>query len=133
MPRLPAIRPDHAAGRAKELLDGVQATLGMVRNLMRTMANAPAVLEAYLHFEGALAVHSLRSLSRSEDALPCLPPSLPVFRTDRRPVSPAPTGPLCMKSRAPAKRFFVISVTFVARFEPPIPQVVDQRQLGTHA
>ncbi len=52
MPRLPAISPEHAAGRAKELLDGVQATLGMIPNLMRTMANSPAVLEAYLPLEG---------------------------------------------------------------------------------
>ena len=34
MPRLPAISPEHAVGRAKELLDGVQATLGMIPNLM---------------------------------------------------------------------------------------------------
>ena len=59
MPRFPTISPEDAAGRAKELLDGVQATLGMIPNLMRTMANAPAVLEAYLSFKGALAMGSL--------------------------------------------------------------------------
>ena len=59
MPRFRAISAEDAAGRAKELLDGVQATLGMIPNLMRTMANSPAVLEAYLDFKGALAMGSL--------------------------------------------------------------------------
>ena len=69
MPRLPAISPEHAAGRAKELLDGVQAKLGMIPNLMRTMANSPAVLEAYLNFKGALAMGSLPATLREQIAL----------------------------------------------------------------
>ena len=69
MPRLPAISPEHAAGRAKELLDGVQATLGMIPNLMRTMANSAAVLEAYLNFTGALAMGSLPATLREQIAL----------------------------------------------------------------
>ena len=69
MPRLPVISPEHAGGRAKELLDGVQATLGMIPNLMRTMANSPAVLEAYLHFKGALAMGSLPATLREQIAL----------------------------------------------------------------
>ena len=69
MPRLPAISPEDAAGQAKELLDGVQAKLGMIPNLMRTMANAPAVLEAYLHFNGALAMGSLPATLREQIAL----------------------------------------------------------------
>ena len=69
MPRLPAISPDHAAGRAKELLDGVQAKLGMIPNLMRTMVNSPAVLEAYLDFKGALAMGSLPATLREQIAL----------------------------------------------------------------
>ena len=69
MPRFLAIRPEDAVGRAKELLDGVQATLGMIPNLMRTMANAPAVLEAYLDFKGALAMGSLPATLREQIAL----------------------------------------------------------------
>ena len=69
MPRFLAISPEDAAGRAKELLDGVQATLGMIPNLMRTMANAPAVLEAYLNFKGALAMGSLPARLREQIAI----------------------------------------------------------------
>ncbi len=69
MPRFPAVSPEDAAGRAKELLDGVQATLGMIPNLMRTMANSPAVLEAYLNFKGALAMGSLPARLREQIAI----------------------------------------------------------------
>ena len=69
MPRLPAVSPEHAAGRAKELLGGVQATLGMIPNLTRTMANSPAVPEAYLNFIGALAMGSLPATLREQIAL----------------------------------------------------------------
>lgn len=69
MPRFPAISPEDATGRARELLDSVQATLGMTPNLIRTMANAPAVLEAYLNFTGALAMGSLPATLREQIAL----------------------------------------------------------------
>ena len=69
MPRFSAINPENAAGRAKELLDGVQATLGMIPNLIRTMACSPAVLEAYLSFTGALAMGSLPATLREQIAL----------------------------------------------------------------
>jgi uncharacterized peroxidase-related enzyme len=55
MSRLVAIEPEHATGKAKELLDGVHAKLKMTPNMMRVMANSPAVLQAYLSFSGALA------------------------------------------------------------------------------
>ena len=44
-----------AAGRARALLDGVQAVLGMTPNMMRTMAQSPAVLDGYLSLSRALA------------------------------------------------------------------------------
>ncbi len=69
MQRLPAIDPTHATGRTKELLDGVQAKLGMVPNLMRTMANASAVLEAYLSVHEALALGALPATLREQIAL----------------------------------------------------------------
>lgn len=48
MSRIDAIDPATAQGRARELLDGVQKKLGVTPNLMRVMANQPAVLDAYL-------------------------------------------------------------------------------------
>ncbi|MDO9371615.1 MAG: carboxymuconolactone decarboxylase family protein [Gammaproteobacteria bacterium] len=55
MTRLKAVDPITATGKAKELLGVVNAALGITPNMMRTMANSPAVLEAYLNFSGALA------------------------------------------------------------------------------
>lgn len=67
--RLTAINPADAKGKARELLDGVQKKLGMTPNLMRTMANSPAVLEGYLAFSGALAGGVLGPKHREEIAL----------------------------------------------------------------
>ncbi|MDX2030225.1 MAG: carboxymuconolactone decarboxylase family protein [Blastocatellia bacterium] len=69
MPRLNAIDPKAATGRAKELLDGVKAKIGMVPNLMRTYANSPAALEGYLNFSGALAGGLLDAKLREQIAL----------------------------------------------------------------
>ena len=69
MPRLRAIHPNDANGKAKQLLHGVRGKLGMVPNLMRTMANSPAVLEAYLAFSGALAGGVLPARLREQIAL----------------------------------------------------------------
>ncbi len=46
MARWSAIDPKPACGKAKDLLDKVQVTLGKTPKMMRTMANSPAVLEA---------------------------------------------------------------------------------------
>lgn len=69
MTRIQAIAPDQATGKAKELLDAVNAKLGMVPNLARTMANAPAVLEGYLGLSGALAKGTLSGKVREQIAL----------------------------------------------------------------
>ncbi len=69
MPRLTAVDPAHAEGKAKALLDGVQKTLGMTPNLLRTLANAPAALEAYLSFGQALGRGSLDAKTREAIAL----------------------------------------------------------------
>ena len=55
MSRFTQIAPETATGKTKELLDGVKSKLGLVPNMMRAMANSPAVLNAYLQFSGALA------------------------------------------------------------------------------
>lgn len=69
MQRLPAINPAVATGKAKSLLDAVQATLGVTPNMARTMANSPAVLEAYLGFSGGLAKGELSPQLREQIAL----------------------------------------------------------------
>ncbi|MCB9850519.1 MAG: carboxymuconolactone decarboxylase family protein [Phycisphaerales bacterium] len=69
MPRLNAIDPTQADAKAKTLLDGVQKKLGMTPNLMRTMANSPAVLEAYLGFGNSLGKSSLSPKLREQLAL----------------------------------------------------------------
>ncbi len=69
MPRLKAIETTEADPRAKVLLEGVQKKLGMTPNLMRTMANSPAVLDAYLGFSNALGKGSLASKLREQIAL----------------------------------------------------------------
>jgi len=69
MPRLNAIDPTTATGKAKDLLDGVQKKLGMTPNMMRTMANSPAVLEGYLNFGAALGTGRLSAKLREQIAL----------------------------------------------------------------
>ena len=69
MPRLKAIETDKAEPKTKALLDGVQKKLGMTPNLMRTMANSPAVLEAYLGLGSALAKGTLSAKLREQIAL----------------------------------------------------------------
>ncbi len=69
MPRLNAIDPKEATGKAKELLNGVKTKIGMVPNLMRTFANSPAALEGYLNFSGALAGGLLNAKLREQIAL----------------------------------------------------------------
>jgi uncharacterized peroxidase-related enzyme len=69
MEQIKAINPEQATGKSKELLDGVQKKLGMTPNMMRTMAQSPAVLEGYLNFSGALGAGSLTAKLREQIAL----------------------------------------------------------------
>jgi uncharacterized peroxidase-related enzyme len=69
MARLKAIDPTTTTGKAKELLNGVQKTLGMTPNMMRAMANSPAVLEGYLNFGEALGKGRLGAKLREQIAL----------------------------------------------------------------
>ena len=69
MQRISAIEPASATGKAKQLLDGVQAKLGMTPNMMKTMAAAPATLEAYLNFSATLATGALDAKFREQIAL----------------------------------------------------------------
>ena len=69
MPRLAALNPDTATGQAQRLLNGVQNKLGFAPNIMRTMANSPAVLQGYLDFSGALSKGKLSPKFREQIAL----------------------------------------------------------------
>ena len=69
MPRIAPVDPNTATGRAKELLDGVQAALGATPNLMRTMAQSPAVLDAYLGLSKTLSTGILSTPLREQIAL----------------------------------------------------------------
>jgi uncharacterized peroxidase-related enzyme len=69
MQRLTLIDPATVTGKAKKLLDGVQAKLGITPNMMKTMASSPAVLEAYLGFGAALGTGALDAKFREQIAL----------------------------------------------------------------
>ncbi len=68
-PRIPAIDPANATGASVPLFAAVKAKLGIVPNLMRTFAQSPSVLEAYLGFSGTLAKGSLPLRTREQLAL----------------------------------------------------------------
>ena len=69
MPRIAPIDPNTATGRSKDLLDGVQAALGVTPNLLRTMAQSPAVLDAYLALSKALSTGTLSAALQEQIAL----------------------------------------------------------------
>lgn len=54
MQRITPLDPAVTTGKTKTLFDTIQGKFGMVPNMMRTMGNAPAVLNSYLSFSNAL-------------------------------------------------------------------------------
>ena len=54
MPRLQAIESARATDKAKELLGEIEARLGMVPNVMRTLSNSLAALHGYVALSGAI-------------------------------------------------------------------------------
>ena len=69
MPRIQPIDIDQAEGKAKTLLEGVNKALGMTPNLMRTLAQSPAVLEAFLGFGKGLGTGGLSPKLREQIAI----------------------------------------------------------------
>jgi uncharacterized peroxidase-related enzyme len=69
MARITQIDPETATGRAKDLLDAVKEKLGLVPNMARAMANAPAALDGYLQLRGALGKGTLPAKVREQIAL----------------------------------------------------------------
>jgi uncharacterized peroxidase-related enzyme len=55
MARIQLIERNAAQGKARDLLDVVNDSYGMVPNVAKVMANSPAVLEAFLQFSAALS------------------------------------------------------------------------------
>jgi hypothetical protein len=53
MSRIPALDPIVATGKAAEHFTAVKTKLGVVPNLMRTLGQSPAALEAYLGFSAS--------------------------------------------------------------------------------
>lgn len=54
MKKITAIKPEVASEAAKVTMEMVNKKLGRVPNMYQVMANSPAVLEAYVKFNGAL-------------------------------------------------------------------------------
>ncbi|GAA4049202.1 carboxymuconolactone decarboxylase family protein [Nonomuraea soli] len=64
MTRLTLVDPDNAAGETTHLLTAVHKALGVVPNLVKVLANNPAVLEGYLNVVGAKRTLSADTLIR---------------------------------------------------------------------
>lgn len=69
MPRIAPVTRENAHLKAQPLLDNVQQSLGIVPNLMATLAVAPAALDGYLALSGALAKGALTAQQREQIAL----------------------------------------------------------------
>ena len=69
MTRIPPVSYEESTGKTKQLLDAARAKLGVVPNMLKTMAQSPAVLEAYLNFSGALGGGRLDARLREQIAL----------------------------------------------------------------
>ena len=69
MSRITPLDPSAAAEPARTLLAGVQATLGVTPNMMKTMAASPAVLKGYLGLNDALGTGVLEHAFREQIAL----------------------------------------------------------------
>ena len=69
MSRLQPVRVESADAATAELLTGVKKKLGGVPNIIATMAQSPAVANAYLNFSGALKSGMLSDRLREQIAL----------------------------------------------------------------
>lgn len=69
MARVAVIDPKTATGEARQLLDAVQAGLGMVPNFIRVLANSPAALHAFLGIHGIAGTGLLDPKTRERIAL----------------------------------------------------------------
>ena len=69
MPRIAALSDAQLPEGSRPMVDAVKAKLGMAPNIIRTLAHAPAALNAYLSMSQALAGGALSAAEREEVAL----------------------------------------------------------------
>jgi len=69
MPRINPIDPSQATGKTKTLLGNVEKSMGRVPNLLRTLAQSPAGLGAYLGFSEALSGSKISAQLRQQISL----------------------------------------------------------------
>lgn len=69
MSRIPLVTHAAANGEQKQLLDAVQAQLGVVPNFIRIFANSPAALRAFLGLHGIAGEGALDAPTRERIAL----------------------------------------------------------------
>jgi uncharacterized peroxidase-related enzyme len=69
MPRIQPVAPEKTAGKVQTQLAAIGKKLGVVPNLMKTLARSPAALDGYLGLSGALAAGKLRTALREQIAL----------------------------------------------------------------
>ena len=69
MARVQVIDPKTATGAARQLLDAVQAQLGVTPNFIRVLANSPAALQGFLGLYGALGQASVDKATQERIAL----------------------------------------------------------------
>jgi uncharacterized peroxidase-related enzyme len=69
MQTLKTVDPAGARGKTKQIFDNLQKNLGVVPNLMRTLANSPAALNAYMSFNAALGKGKLPAQLREQLAI----------------------------------------------------------------
>lgn len=69
MTRIQPVSYEASTGKVRELLDVVNSKLGSTPNMIKTMAQSPVVLEAYLSFDGSLGKGKLNSRLREQIAL----------------------------------------------------------------
>lgn len=68
-PRIPTITAESASAEQQQILANVKKGLGLVPNLVSTLAQSPAAAHAYLAFSGALAKGSLPRKLQEQIAL----------------------------------------------------------------
>lgn len=69
MNRIAQLDPGQATGKVKDLFGRVNKQLGAVPNLFRVLGTAPAALQGYMEFGGALAGGCLEAKVREQIAL----------------------------------------------------------------
>lgn len=69
MPRIQPLNPEAAHPQAAELLRGIQRQVGVLPNIFKTLAHAPAALSGYLNLAKSLGSGTLSAASREQIAL----------------------------------------------------------------